>query len=389
AMVPAGSSRHGVSCSRLHAAVRQKIHLSQLFRFPEPGLSSRAVEENLLTLTRALKLTKSQVALVIGAPGSGKDSFTKALHFGSVAGYPAYKAAKKREHKSYSTVYWEQTGLYTMSIAGISTEEFSSRLLTATEYSGGIDHDIISQLDEGGTIFIDEFDKPDSQRLGFYGFLLRILEAKEYVKIINKEAGSSKNVPARYNNINWILAGAFSQSDPRKTIPRDLWSRLDTFVRLRNPIERDPSYVATLFLHAYLLATVRDLGPSHEKIIAMLQNKGTYTQIEKSLLRRVLGYKENFELEDMAALLPTTTLLQLSERFSDQVRAHATYEGDPIDTARSVTKAGAAAFFALKNEALAKNEFDLCQSHTDLLPDVWKVALKHAVAVLEVSRGPG
>ncbi len=38
AVVPAGSSRHGVSCSRLHAAVRQKIHLSQLFRFPEPDL---------------------------------------------------------------------------------------------------------------------------------------------------------------------------------------------------------------------------------------------------------------------------------------------------------------------------------------------------------------
>ncbi|MFN6268111.1 MAG: hypothetical protein ACK45D_17970, partial [Alphaproteobacteria bacterium] len=38
AMVPAGSSRHGVSCSRHHAALRQKIHLSQMCRFPEPAL---------------------------------------------------------------------------------------------------------------------------------------------------------------------------------------------------------------------------------------------------------------------------------------------------------------------------------------------------------------
>jgi len=38
AMVPAWSSRHCISCSRQHAAVRQKIHLSQLSRFPEPAL---------------------------------------------------------------------------------------------------------------------------------------------------------------------------------------------------------------------------------------------------------------------------------------------------------------------------------------------------------------
>jgi hypothetical protein len=38
ALVPAWSSRHGISCSRHHAAVRQKIHLSQLFRWPEPAL---------------------------------------------------------------------------------------------------------------------------------------------------------------------------------------------------------------------------------------------------------------------------------------------------------------------------------------------------------------
>jgi hypothetical protein len=38
AVVPAWSSRHGISCSRHHAAVRQKIHLNQLFRIPEPAL---------------------------------------------------------------------------------------------------------------------------------------------------------------------------------------------------------------------------------------------------------------------------------------------------------------------------------------------------------------
>jgi hypothetical protein len=38
AVVPAWSSRHGVSCSRHHAAVRQKIHLSQLFRLTGPAL---------------------------------------------------------------------------------------------------------------------------------------------------------------------------------------------------------------------------------------------------------------------------------------------------------------------------------------------------------------
>jgi hypothetical protein len=44
AVVPAGSSGHGISCSRHHAAVRQKIHLSQLFRLPEPDLSPHNLE---------------------------------------------------------------------------------------------------------------------------------------------------------------------------------------------------------------------------------------------------------------------------------------------------------------------------------------------------------
>jgi hypothetical protein len=38
AMVSAGSSCHGISCSRHHAAVRQKIRLHQVFRFAGPVL---------------------------------------------------------------------------------------------------------------------------------------------------------------------------------------------------------------------------------------------------------------------------------------------------------------------------------------------------------------
>jgi hypothetical protein len=38
AVVPAGSSGLGISRSRHHAAVRQKIHLFQLFKLPEPDL---------------------------------------------------------------------------------------------------------------------------------------------------------------------------------------------------------------------------------------------------------------------------------------------------------------------------------------------------------------
>jgi hypothetical protein len=40
AVVLARSSRHGISCSRHHAAVRQKSHLSQLSSFPEPALTT-------------------------------------------------------------------------------------------------------------------------------------------------------------------------------------------------------------------------------------------------------------------------------------------------------------------------------------------------------------
>jgi site-specific DNA recombinase len=55
AMVPAGSSRHAISCSRHHAALRQKIHLSQVCRFPEPALLKQ-------------QLSKLVDALADGAP---------------------------------------------------------------------------------------------------------------------------------------------------------------------------------------------------------------------------------------------------------------------------------------------------------------------------------
>ncbi len=44
AMVPARSSRHTMSCTRQHAAFRQKTHLSQTFRLPAPSLSPRTLE---------------------------------------------------------------------------------------------------------------------------------------------------------------------------------------------------------------------------------------------------------------------------------------------------------------------------------------------------------
>ena len=39
-----GEYRRCTSCSRHHAALRQKLHLSQLFRLPEPALSTNTLE---------------------------------------------------------------------------------------------------------------------------------------------------------------------------------------------------------------------------------------------------------------------------------------------------------------------------------------------------------
>ncbi|MCA3314628.1 MAG: hypothetical protein ING06_16340, partial [Roseomonas sp.] len=62
AVVLAGSSRHGISCSRHHAAVRQEIHLSRLSRLPEPALFDPA--PTWMTLRRAAASMVSDPPLV-------------------------------------------------------------------------------------------------------------------------------------------------------------------------------------------------------------------------------------------------------------------------------------------------------------------------------------
>jgi hypothetical protein len=45
-VVPARSSAHGLSCSRHHADLRQKFHLSRESSFPEPALSAQMPTAN-------------------------------------------------------------------------------------------------------------------------------------------------------------------------------------------------------------------------------------------------------------------------------------------------------------------------------------------------------
>lgn len=213
----------------------------------QPDVIWGDVWKSLVKLNSILRTPGKKKIFIKGEPGSGKEVFANAIHYGSVRSKP--------------------DKLEVRSVAGANTKELRE-LLFGREIDGVNIAGLIEKAD-GGTLFLDEFDKIKGKK--FYSELLRVLEAGEYVPVNGKK---TQNV----GDVNWIFAGAFMGTDSSNAItdlPQDFWSRLTSLIDIKNPItpelKKDErlnchySYAGVMFLYFFIQEVVR-IGGGVERI---------------------------------------------------------------------------------------------------------------------------
>lgn len=381
---------------------------------------SESLFKSLTDLTSMLQSSKSHVTLIMGEPGAGKEVFSDAMHFGSVMGWNKAwaKSAPPPPPPSLPPLPIKvvKGGKEVRSIAGITLEEFNERLFTVVEsppsttpvrhrrwcHSGCaasgepqkdlVQKDLVQEAEGGGTIFLDEFDKP-AQRREIYSALLRVLEAKEYIR---RTVHGDRIVtsPEGYTDVSWVMAGAFFQVDPRESIPRDLWSRMTGMLNLKNPVANDCDYGATLFMYAYLTQVGATLAPkskAEEGITKLLEAVSSKTiAFRESVALRILGIDpKNIDINTAAVAKgfhPQPGLRKLANDFAKHLRYHIKFVGDATDTPRGIMKAAEAAFRVVRDRCIVKP--DLFLSTRADGRQVAEFAREAAHDALVLSRGP-
>lgn len=207
------------------------------------------VWESLEKLNSILRTPGKKKIFIKGEPGSGKEVFANAIHYGSVRSKP--------------------DKLEVRSVAGANTKELRE-LLFGREIDGVNIAGLIEKAD-GGTLFLDEFDKIKGKK--FYSELLRVLEAGEYVPVNGKKT-------QKVGDVNWIFAGAFmgtDSSNPITDLPQDFWSRLTSLIDIKNPIipglKSVYSYAGLIFLYFFIQEVV-EMGEDVECVTSA--GKGDY-----------------------------------------------------------------------------------------------------------------
>jgi hypothetical protein len=203
----------------------------------QPDVIWGDVWKSLVKLNSILRTPGKKKIFIKGEPGSGKEVFANAIHYGSVRSKP--------------------DKLEVRSVAGANTKELRE-LLFGREIDGVNIAGLIEKAD-GGTLFLDEFDKIKGKK--FYSELLRVLEAEEYVPVNGKKT-------RKVGDVNWIFAGAFmgtDSSNPTTDLPQDFWSRLTSLIDIKNPITFDRkndyySYAGVMFLYFFIQEVVKTGG---------------------------------------------------------------------------------------------------------------------------------
>ena len=255
----------------------------------------------------------------------------------------------------------------------------------------------MEKAEGGGTIFLDEFDKPAQWR-EIYSALLRVLEAEEYIRRTVHEDRIVTS-PATYKDVSWVMAGAFFQVDPRESIPRDLWSRMTGLLNLKNPVAGDCDYGATLFMYAYLRQVGATLAAARSKpeegITMLLEAVSKFSAgitFRESVALRILGIALPDHAEAARKVFrPQAGLRTLANDFAKHLRFLTKFVGDATDTPRGIMKAADAAFRVVRDRCIANPALWLGDNTFD-----GKVAANEAAEsardaahnVLVLSRGP-
>lgn len=161
--------------------------------------ASGATWQAMLGLARAFGGTRPPTVLVTGPPGSGKEAYAKAVHFGQ----------KRNAEKS-------DRHLVALSLGEVGAEELRRRL------GGGL----LDRLQkESGTLFLDEVDKASS---GVRSSLLRILENREY------EDKSEK--VRQCDAVAFAVAAGRPLAALRGEEPPDFWTRMEVHIPVADPL---------------------------------------------------------------------------------------------------------------------------------------------------------
>lgn len=325
--------------------------------------SSSPVTESLERIGQLLEYRGSQTVRILGTPGSGKEVVAQALHAGSVV---------SRGNK-----------LRTRSMAGVRLPEFNQRL-----FSSQVGEPCLAEeANGGGTLFLDEFDKSDPEHIKpVCSTLLRILEADEYIREVVDYSGRRSERAAKLDKVNWIFAGAFTGFKMNR-VPRDFWTRLTGTIRIKNPIQNDSEYAASLFLYFYLSEAIREFGPRHgiyfQRFISVLGKQESDRQFNEQVTARVLGEDPHIPRDPDRPLYPSAPLIAMARSFSKSVRtqrARARAESSEVDSPRGIRQAAKAAFYSMRQIAIESDgefRFIVASRH----------ALRAASEMLETTRG--
>lgn len=244
---------------------------------------SGEVMKNIRNLSVAMAADGKKRVLIKGEPGSGKEIYALAIHFGSMR--PKEKDITER------------------SIANMEIDVLRRDLFGFASEGGHVVHGRIKDADKG-SLFLDEFDKVADNADGFYSELLRVLETDWYLPVDASD-------PQEIENMNWIFAGAFSGKRKIEHLPVDLWSRLTHEIEVKSPIiENEDEYIATLFMYFVMRAALKKMGDDFKR----LTEEDSY---EARILRYILF--DNHE--------PTNDLISPGENLHEIAYDFANYAG--------------------------------------------------------------
>jgi hypothetical protein len=231
------------------------------------GQISLVVLENMLALETAMALPNPKYVFIQGEPGSGKEGFAKAIHFGS----------RRRDADQ------DKEPVITRSMAGMKYEEFQLELF-GKNVDGSLMPGLIDRAAKK-TLFLDEFDKFDRDAGNApYSDLLRVWEAKEFVRINGR---SSEKV----DDVNWVVAGAFTSERKTSDLPQDIWSRINTQLTIKSPLSA-PAVTddeRTAYIRALILNFMLGNGLKH---VDDKRIRGAFKQLKEPVTRTASVVKE-------------------------------------------------------------------------------------------------